>query len=154
LFVTKADDVVKARLAAAEASRGAGEEQARIDQLEGAMTYLIEAIPRLLASLERRDYPNAELLRFSVPGPTRLLGRRQQRSIEMAAWVLDEDKWSEGHSSVHLLSDGRLAYGGWGSQSSFGSGPIEVSEIPIKYSEQGAIEILGRAAKGVKRLIG
>ncbi len=154
MVVTKADDVVRARVAAEKVSRTAREEQERIDQLEGATTYLIETIPVLLAQLERDDYPNAKLLSVAAPGPPRLFGRRQQRSIEMAAWVLDEDRWSEGSSSVHLLSDGRLIYGGSGGQSGgHGSGPIEVSDVLLRYSEAGAIEILGRAAKGVRRLL-
>lgn len=107
----------------------------------------------LLAQLERNDYPNAKLLTVAVPGPPRLIRRRQERSVEMAAWLLDEDKWSEGSSSVHLLSDGRLMYGGSGGQGGYGSGPLEVAEILSKYSEAGAIEILGRAAEGVRRLL-
>lgn len=142
--MTKADDVVRARVAAEQASRAAREEQERVDRLEGATRYLIEKIPVLLAQLERRNFPDAKLLTFTVPGPPRLFGRRQHRSIEVAAWVLDEDNWSEGSSVVHLLSDGRLAYGH----------PIEVADVSLEYSEVGAIEILGRAARGVSRLLG
>jgi hypothetical protein len=150
--VTKADEVVKARLAAQRASDMARKEQTTREEIEARTRYLADDIPRLLALLEERDYPNAILLDVSSPTLRRLFGR-QPRSVEMAAWLLDEDRWSEGWSSVHMLSDGRLISSGWGSQAFWNSGPITPKEIPIKYSEEGALNLLRRASKGVKQLI-
>lgn len=150
--MTKADDVVKARLAAQRASDTARKKQRSMEEIETRVKYLADAIPQLLALLGSRDYPDATFLDVSAPAPRRLFGR-QPRSVEMAAWVLDEDRWSEGHSSVHMLSDGRLVSSGWSSQSPWNSGPVAVSEIPIKYSDEGARNLLQRASKGVEQLI-
>jgi hypothetical protein len=150
--VTKADEIVKARLAAEQANDAARKEGTSREEVEAWTQYLADAIPKLLALLERRDYPDAVLLNVSIPAPRRLF-RRQVRSAEMAAWVLDEDRWSEGHSSVHMLSDGRLVSSGWSSQSPWNSGPISVNEISTKYSDEGARNLLQKAAKGVEQLI-
>jgi hypothetical protein len=149
--MTKADDVVKARLAAQKASDAARKEQ-KHKEIETGMQYLADAIPRLLALLESRDYPDAIRINAGAPAPRRLFGR-QPRSVEMAAWVIDEDRWSEGHSSVYLLSDGHLLSSGWSSQSPWNSGPIEISEIPVKYRDEGARNLLQRASKGVEQLM-
>lgn len=144
--------MVKARLAAQKASDAARKGQSSKEQIETRVQYLADAIPRLLALLESRDYPDATLLNVTAPAPRRFFGR-QPRTVEMAAWVLDEDRWSEGHSSVHMLSDGRLVSSGWSSQSSWNSDPVAVSEIPIKYSDEGACNLLQRASQGVEQLL-
>lgn len=150
--MTKADEVVKARLAAQQASDAARKEQTSREEIEAGMQYLADAIPRLLALLEARDYPGATVLNVSSPTPRRLF-RSQSRSVEMAAWLLDDDRWSEGWSSVHMLSDGQLIASGWSSQSSWRSSPIDSSKISIQYDETSAINLLRRASKGVERLI-
>jgi hypothetical protein len=152
--MTKADEVVKARFAAQKASDAARKEQASREEIETRLRYLADAVPRLLALLESLDYPGATLITVGDPTPARrrLFGR-QRRSVEMAAWVLDEDRWSEGHSSVYILSDGRLVSSGWSSQSPWNSGPVEVSDIPVKYSDEGARNLLQRASKGVEQLL-
>jgi hypothetical protein len=116
------------------------------------MPYLADAIPQLLALLEARDYPGATVLNVSSPTPRRLF-RRQPRSVEMAAWLLGDDRWSEGRSSLHMLSDGQLVASGWSSQTSWRPSPIDPSKILTKYDETGAINLLRRASKGVERLI-
>lgn len=150
--MTKADEIVKARLASQQTNDAAGKERTSRAEMETWTQYLANAIPKLLAMLESRDYPDAVLLNISTPAPRRLF-RRQASSAEMAAWVLDEDRWSEGHSSVHMLSDGRLVSSGWSSQSPWNSGPISVNEISTNYSDEGARNLLQRAAKGVQQLI-
>lgn len=151
-LVTKADEIVKARLAAEQASDAAQKERTGREEMEAWTQYLADAIPQLLALLEGCDYPDAVLLNVSTPAVRRPF-RRQPRAVEMAAWVLDEDRWSEGHSSVHMLSDGRLVSSGWSSQSPWNSGPISVNEVSTKYSDEGARNLLQRAAKGVEQLI-
>lgn len=150
--MTDADDIVKARIAtqrAGEAARAANEAKAEIDS---GMRYLSEAIPQLLALLEARDYPDAELIYVRTSGSRRFF-RRKESSVEKAAWLLDEDRWSEGHSAVHMLADGSLVSSGFSSQSPYDSGAIAIAEIPATYSEEGARQLLRRAAGGVKRLI-
>lgn len=151
-LVTKADEVVKARLAAQRASDAARKEQTSKEEIEAGAQYLADAIPQLLALLEARDFPGATVLNVRSPTPRRLF-RSQPRSVEMAAWLLDEDSWSEGWSSVHMLSDGRLLASGWSGQSSWQSSPIDPGMIPIEYDEKGALNLLRRASKGVERLI-
>jgi hypothetical protein len=151
-LVTKADEIVKARLAAQRANEAARKGRKSREEVEVWAQYLADSIPELLVLLERRDYPGAVLLNISTPAPRRLF-RRQSPPTEMAAWVLDEERWSEGHSSVHLLSDGRLVSTGWSSQSPWNSGPISVDEISTKYSDEGARNLLQKTAKGVERLI-
>lgn len=143
--MTKADEVVKVRVAAQQASDAARKEQTGKEEIEARMQYLADAIPRLLALLESRDYPDAVLLNVRAPSPRGLFGRQPRYiQMEMAAWVLDEDRWSDGSSVVHLLSDGRISATGI---------PVAVTEIPVQYSEEGAIHWLRRASGGVERLI-
>jgi hypothetical protein len=151
-LMTKADEIVKARLAAQQISRATREAQARSNEIKVHTQYLLDAIPRLLALLEQRGYPDAELLNVPVPGPRRLFGR-QRGYVEMAAWLLDEDRSSEGGSSVRVLSDGRLVTHGSGNQGGWGGTPVAIAEISTQYSEKGALDLLGRASEGVKRLI-
>ena len=148
--MTKADEVVKARLAAQRVNHAAHGEQARRDEIMAGTQYLVDAIPRLLALLAQRDYPDAGLL--SIPGPRRLFGR-QTPEVEMAAWLLDENRREEGGSSVHMLSDGRLVIYSSGNQGGSRSRPLAVNEIAAQYSEESARRLLGRASKGVERLI-
>jgi hypothetical protein len=128
--MTKADEIVKARLAAQQAMEVARKEKTRKEEMEAWVRHLSEAIPHLLRLLERRDYPDAVLLRVSTPSQRSRFGRKSRWvEIEMAGWLLDDDRWGEGGSTVHLLSDGRLLCG---------SHPVAVSEINIEYSEEGA----------------
>jgi hypothetical protein len=151
--VTQADEIVKARLASAEEARLARETRERLDMIESGTRYLVETIPRLKARLEELDYPDAELVSVQVAGPLRLFGRRNQTSVQMAGWLVWSDRYSEGHSELYLLSDGHLKSSGWSSQSGWSSGPIDVSQIPIDYSEKGAVELLEHARVGVSQLV-
>lgn len=141
--MTKADEIVKARLAAQHAREAAREVQTREEEIETWTQYLCDAIPRLLTLLEARDYPDAVLLQVSNPG-RRSPFSRKPRSVEVASWLLDDDRWEEGGSTVHLASDGRLVWR---------SVPTAVSEIRNTYSETGARELLQRASKGVRKLL-
>jgi hypothetical protein len=140
--MTKADEIVKARLAGRQAREVARREQTRKTEIGTWTRYLSKAIPRLLILLERRDYPDAVLLDVSASDQRTFFGRKP-RSVEMAAWLLDDERWEEGGTTVHLLSDGRLVCG---------SNPVAVSEIRLVYSEEGARHFLERAYRGVKKL--
>jgi hypothetical protein len=146
--MARADDIVRARLATQSEDRAQQQERARDEQITALRVHLATAIPRLLELLEKHDYPGGSLV--SVPGPRRRFGK-QSPSEEKAAWLLDEDRNSDGSRPLWLLSDGRiLTYNGPMSGS---SGPYGVEEIVAGFSPEGALRILQRAAPEIDRLI-
>jgi hypothetical protein len=145
----KAEETVKARLVAEAASRAEAEQLTLRTAIDSETRYLRDAIPRLLKLLEQQNYPDARLL--SVPGPLRFL-RRQPQYVEIAAWLVYESRWSEGGTSIHLLSDGRLTFSSSGNQGGSTSDPMTVEDVPRQYREAGAVAWLESASEGIKAL--
>jgi hypothetical protein len=151
--VSRAEDVVRARLAAAQASAAKAEAERLRTAIAELARNIQEAIPRLLRALDSRDYPDAQLV--SVTTSTRGTFRTRTESVEMAAWMLFEDSNSDGSLRGYLLSDGRIhtdsTFGGMGATHG-DAAPCTVQDIVTGGLEPSRIlETLQRIWHGVPR---
>ena len=70
-----------------------------------------DAVPRILKGLERRGWPDGQMITFSVEVPG--LFKTKWESRESAAWVIDRPTTSLDFAyTVFLLSDGRICQQG------------------------------------------
>jgi hypothetical protein len=146
-----AEDAVRKRLLQREQVAQDGNAAER-RQLTGNGTYLTSAIPRLLAELARKGWPEAQLIR--ITGPRRRF--REATTSELAGIELWSERPSDHEdSAVWLLSDGRLCWAQPASgRSGFGLSAISHQDVQGHYGEGGAWLFITRASQGVRTRLG
>src|SRR5947207_1414212 len=133
--MSKADDIVRARLTAEAQAEAQQRETAAADALGTLKRRLTSSIPRLVARLQALDYPDAELV--SVASYSKTLFRTREHSEQKAGWILFEERDDDGTRSVYVLADGRFViFGGGGAMSRRSSPAVSVDDFITEYNER------------------